>query len=79
MANQGKNSNQQSAENKGNPAGSGQPKGDPNSTPVNQNELTERLAEEYTDGDGLNQVPPHLTNNPNRNPDKLDKDNVPYS
>ncbi|MGY2130707.1 hypothetical protein ACW9KT_00655 [Hymenobacter sp. HD11105] len=71
-------SKQQSGESKGNPAGGGQTKGDPNSTPVNQDELSERLAEEYTN-DGLDEVPAHLTNNPNRNLDKPDLDKPPYS
>ncbi|SMB83297.1 hypothetical protein SAMN00120144_4253 [Hymenobacter roseosalivarius DSM 11622] len=71
-------SNQQSQENKGNPAGDGQTKSDPTSTPLNSGELEQRLADEYTD-DGLDEVPPHLTNNPNRNLDKTDLDNTPYT
>lgn len=70
--------NQQSQENKGNPAGDGQAKGDPTSTPVNSDEQAQRLADEYTE-DGLDKVPPHLTNNPNRNLDKTDLDNTPYT
>ena len=72
------NTNQQSKENHGNPAGGGQPQGDPNSTPVNLSEEQQRLNDEYTE-DGLDEVPPHLTNNPNRNLDKPDIDKPPYS
>jgi hypothetical protein len=71
-------SKQQSNESKGNPSGDGQTQGDPNSTPVNQDELTERLAEDYTN-DGMDDVPAHLINNPNRNLDKPDIDKPPYS
>jgi hypothetical protein len=73
-----KSKQQSGGESKGNPAGGGQTKGDPNSTPVNQDEQLERLADEYTD-DGLDAIPPHMTNNPNRNLDKPDLDKPPYS
>lgn len=63
---------------KGSPSGSGQPKADPNSRPSDKPEDQERLAEEYTE-DGLDQIPPHLTNNPNRNYDKPDLDKPAYS
>lgn len=69
---------QQSNESKGNPSGAGQTQGDPNSAPVNQDELSERLADEYTN-DGMDDVPAHLANNPNRNLDKPDIDKPPYS
>lgn len=72
------NTNHQSKENKGNPATGGKPKGDPNSTPVNEDELRARLAEEYTN-DGEADIPPHMTNNPNRNYDKPDLDKPAYS
>lgn len=72
------NTNQQSKENHGNPADGGKSQGDPNSNPVNLSEEEQRLADEYTE-DGLDEVPPHLTNNPNRNLDKPDIDKPPYS
>jgi hypothetical protein len=73
-----KSKQQSGGESKGGPAGSGQTKGDPNSTPINQDELTKRLEDEYTN-DGLDDIPAHLINNPNRNLDKPDLDKPPYS
>ncbi len=78
MADQTNTSNQSSSENKGNPAGAGQSAGDPTSENPEINQQTKRLADEYTE-DGLDEVPPHLTNNPNRNYDKPDLDKPPYS
>ncbi|TGE15057.1 hypothetical protein [Hymenobacter elongatus] len=71
-------SNQQSKEHHGDPAGQGQSKGDPTSTPVNLDAETKRLTEEYTE-DGVDEIPPTLVNNPNRNTDKTDLDNTPYT
>ena len=78
MADHSNNTNQQSAENHGSPAGGGQPKADPNTRSGLPIDEEKRLADEYTE-DGLDEVPPHLVNNPNRNYDKTDIDKPPYS
>ncbi|OWP64274.1 hypothetical protein CDA63_04335 [Hymenobacter amundsenii] len=72
------NSNQQSKENSGDPAGTGQRKSDPNSKPLANDDDQQKLADEYTE-DGLDKIPPHLVNNPNRNYDKPDLDKPAYS
>lgn len=77
MANQGDNHNQPSKENHGSPSQSEQPKGAGN-LPVENLEEEQRLADEYTN-DGLDEVPAHLVNNPNRNYDKPDLDKPAYN
>ncbi|WP_019946400.1 hypothetical protein [Hymenobacter aerophilus] len=71
-------SNQQSPEHSGDPAGQGQRKSDPNSKPLAIDDNQKELADEYTE-DGLDEIPPHLRNNPNRNYDKPDIDKPAYS
>ena len=71
-------SNQQSPENHGNPAGQGQRKADPNSKPLATGDEQKDFADEYTD-DGLDEIPPHLRNNPNRSYNKPDIDKPPYN
>lgn len=78
MSDQSNKTNQQAKENHSNPADGGKPQGDSNSNLVNLSDEEQRLADEYTE-DGLDEVPPHLTNNPNRNLDKPDIDKPPYS
>ena len=72
------NSTQSSKENHGDPAGTGQRQSDPNSKPLANDDNQQELADEYTE-DGLDKIPPHLVNNPNRNYDKPDIDKPPYS
>jgi len=71
------NTNQQSKENHGSPSQSEQPKGTGN-LPVENMDEEQRLADEYTN-DGLDEVPAHLVNNPNRNYDKPDLDKPAYN
>lgn len=71
------NTNQQSKENHGSPSQSEQPKGAGN-LPVENLDEEQRLADEYTN-DGVDEVPAHLVNNPNRNYDKPDLDKPAYS
>ena len=69
--------NQASPEHMGSPSQSGQPKGAGN-LPVENMDEEQRLADEYTE-DGVDEIPPHLVNNPNRNYDKPDLDKPAYS
>ena len=69
--------NQASPENTGSPSQSEQAKGT-GDLPVENLDEEQRLADEYTN-DGLDEVPPNLINNPNRNYDKPDLDKPSYS
>lgn len=70
--------NQPSPENQGSPSQTEQPKGTGNLPAEGNLDEEQRLADDYTD-DGLDQVPPYLTNNPNRNYDKPDLDKPAYN
>ena len=72
------NTNQQSKENHGSPANSGQPKAGGDKPLGQTGDEEQRIADEYTE-DGLDEARHDLLRHPNRNLDKPDLDKPPYS